>query len=78
VNIKRGLVRAWIVLTAFYVGNQLFFGRPWADSATSEWWALAWIFLLPPIAFAIALAALGWILDGFRVKGPIDDKGPNQ
>ena len=69
-NITAGLVRAWIVLTVLYLGNQLFFVTPWSDKATSDWGSLAWIFLLPPIAFAIALAALGWVLDGFRAKGP--------
>ena len=61
-NITRGLVRAWIVLTALYLLRTLFASSP----QPSDWWSLVCVYLGPPIAFAVGLALLGWILDGFR------------
>ncbi len=66
-TLKRGLVRAWIVLTVLYLANSLFSIRP-ADAPPITWWYVLWVFFVPPIGIGIALAALGWIVDGFITK----------
>jgi len=70
VNITRGLVRVWIVLTGLYLANQFFSVQPQANHETSDWWSLMWIFGAPPVVLAIVLALLGWIVSGFRSDRP--------
>ena len=63
-NIRRGMIRLWIVLTVFWLvimGNN---NMPGVD--LSDWHQAAWIFVIPPIAFAVVLTALGWALAGVR------------
>jgi hypothetical protein len=64
VNIKKGLARAWIVLTIFYVANVLFNNRPTGE--VRDWWSLLWIFVMPPLGLAVVLAGLGWVLSGLH------------
>ncbi len=64
-NLTRGLVQTWIVLTILYVLAQLF-NSPAPDANLSFWWAVIWIFVVPPVGLAVLLAALGWIIMGFR------------
>ena len=68
-NLTRGLVRTWVVLTALYLANELFSVRPHANPETSDWWSLMWIFGAPPAALAILLALVGWVVSGFRASG---------
>jgi hypothetical protein len=69
-NVKRGVVRAWIVLTVLYWALQLFSFRP-HDAPPITWQFILWVFLVPPIGIAVGLAALAWILSGFvqKIKG---------
>ena len=63
-NLRRGLVRTWIVLSILWLlimGNN---NMPGVD--LSDWRAVAWIFVMPPLALAVILAAVGWIIAGFR------------
>jgi len=65
-NLTRGLVRTWIVLTVLYVLAQLFHnGAP--DVHLPFWWT-ALCFVAPPVGLAVLLAALGWIIAGFRQR----------
>jgi hypothetical protein len=63
-TLRRGLTRVWLVLSALYVAGQIFSTRPEGVSF-SDWWTVMWVLLMPPLLLAIALAALGWIINGF-------------
>jgi|HubBroStandDraft_3_1064219.scaffolds.fasta_scaffold279271_1 hypothetical protein len=65
-NVKKGLVRTWILLTILYVANVLF--NNGVTSEVRDWWSLLWIFLAPPLGLAVVLAGLGWVLAGFQQK----------
>ena len=69
-NITRGLVRTWIALTGLYVANEFFANKPQANKEISDWWSLMWIFAGPPVALAIILVLVGWIMSGFRAGSP--------
>jgi hypothetical protein len=63
-NVRRGLVRTWVVLTILWIvamGNNNVKGVNFAD-----WWTVMWLFVMPPVALAILLVAVGWIIAGFR------------
>jgi hypothetical protein len=68
-NIRRGLIRTWVVLSVFCVvimGNNNF-----PDVNMSDWQMLAWIFVAPPVVLAVVLTALGWIIAGFRGRSSV-------
>jgi len=67
-NLTRGLVRTWIVLTVLYVLAQQLFHNPAPDLNPPFWWTVLWIFVVPPVGLAVVLAALGWIIAGFRQR----------
>jgi hypothetical protein len=57
-------VRTWIVLSVLWLlvmGNN---NMPGVN--LSDWRTIAWIFVAPPLGLAVILAAIGWILSGFR------------
>jgi hypothetical protein len=64
-NLRAGLVRTWIVLTVLYVAAQAL-NNPGPDVNLADWRTVMWLFVAPPIGFAVLLAALGWIIAGFR------------
>jgi hypothetical protein len=64
-NLRLGLVRAWIVLSAIWLVAMASNTFP-SDVNLRDWWTLIWLFAIPPIGFAILLAALGWVIAGFR------------
>jgi hypothetical protein len=49
------------ILWLLIVGNN---NMPGVD--LSDWRTVAWIFVMPPLALAVILAAVGWIVTGFR------------
>jgi hypothetical protein len=68
-NIRRGLVRTWIVLTILWIvvmGNNNF-GQ---EVNLADWRVALWILVAPPIGLAILLTALGWIIFGFKGSSP--------
>lgn len=65
-NIRRGLIRLWIVLTILWLVIMANNNMPGVD--LSDWRQVAWIFAMPPIVLALILTALGWVLSGFMRK----------
>ena len=63
-NIRRGLVRTWIVLSVLWLLVMANNNMPGVD--LSDWRTIVWIFVAPPLGLAVILAAIGWILAGFR------------
>ena len=63
-NIRRGMIRLWIVLTVFWVLIQI--NNNMQGVGLSDWRLAVWIYVIPPIAFAVVVTALGWVLSGFR------------
>lgn len=63
-NIRRGLVRTWIVLSVLWVLLMANNNMPGVDLSDRR--MIAWIFVAPPLGLAVVLAAIGWILAGFR------------
>jgi hypothetical protein len=64
-NLRKGLVRTWIVLTVLYIVAQIF-NSPGPDVNLADRWTVMWILVAPPAGLAVLLAALGWIISGFR------------
>ena len=64
-NLRRGLIRTWIVLSLFWVVGMANNNFP-PDVNLRDWWTDLWLFVMPPVCFAIVLAAIGWIIVGFR------------
>jgi hypothetical protein len=73
-NLRRGLLRLWVVLSLgwiVFVGIEIFPSVDWNDPRVEQWrWhnlrlGLEWAFG-PPIAVLIGGVALSWAVAGFR------------
>jgi len=64
-NLRRGFIGAWIVLSVAYIVAKVFMSSL-EEMNPSDWQTFMWDFLMPPLALAAILAAFGWIVSGFR------------
>ena len=71
-RIATGLTRLWIVVSILWIGiwiaagirayieNPGYFSEPQVT-----WWRMSGLVFGPPLALAVVLIVIGWIIDGF-------------
>ncbi len=72
-RIATGLTRLWVVVSILWIGLLFaiymfnFFENPnrYVESMEGEWLHLIALMFGPPLALAVVLIVIGWIIDGF-------------